>query len=117
MVDLECGAFQGSQAKYSSDGQHHASLKGSLRIPGHLDPARTVWFDDLTLTQNDDGTTELVGPLSDRLLTRLRDLGATLLLVEQLPAGGAEPVGYVEDLEQSDFMTPMSAWNWGDVKT
>jgi hypothetical protein len=66
VVDPECGAFQGSQAKYSSDGQHHASLKGSLSIRGHLDPAGTVWFDDLTLTQNDDGTTELVGPLSDQ---------------------------------------------------
>jgi hypothetical protein len=97
VVAPECGAFQGSQAKYSSDGQHHTSLKGSLRIRGHLDPAWTVWFDDLTLNQNDDGTTELVGPLSDQsalygLLARLRDLRATLLLVEQLPASGAEPI-------------------------
>ena len=61
-----------------------------IRIAGHLDPAWTAWFDDLTLTQEDDGTTELVGPLSDQsalygLLARLRDLGATLLMVEQLP--------------------------------
>lgn len=67
-----------------------------IRIRGHLDPAWTVWFDDLSLSQKDDGTTELVGPLSDQsalygLLARLRDLGATLLLVEQLPASGAEP--------------------------
>ena len=60
-----------------------------IRIRGHLDPAWTVWFDDLILTQADDGTTELVGPLSDQsalfgLLSRLRDLGATLLMVEQL---------------------------------
>jgi hypothetical protein len=49
------------------------------------------WFDELTLTQQEDGTTELVGPLSDQaalygLLARLRDLGAMLLMVEQLPA-------------------------------
>ena len=60
-----------------------------VRVRGHLDPTWTVWFDELTLTQTDDGTTELVGPLSDQsalygLLARLRDLGATLLLVEQL---------------------------------
>jgi hypothetical protein len=60
-----------------------------IRIRGHLDPAWTVWFDELALTQQDDGTTELVGPLSDQsalygLLARLRDLGATLLMVEQL---------------------------------
>jgi hypothetical protein len=60
-----------------------------VRVRGHLDPTWTVWFDELTLTQTDDGTSELVGPLSDQsalygLLARLRDLGATLLLVEQL---------------------------------
>jgi hypothetical protein len=60
-----------------------------IRISGHLDPAWTTWFDGLTLIQKDDGTTELLGPLSDQsalygLLARLRDLGATLLLVEQL---------------------------------
>jgi len=65
-----------------------------VRIRGHLDPAWTVWFDELTLTEQDDGTAELVGPLPDQsalygLLARLRDLGATLLLVEQLPP--AEP--------------------------
>ena len=41
----------------------------------------------MNLAQADDGTTELVGPLVDQaalfgLLARLRDLGATLLLVE-----------------------------------
>ena len=69
-----------------------------IRIRGHLDPAWTAWFDELTLTQKDDGTAELVGPLSDQsalygLLARLRDLGATLLLVEQVAASGAEPSG------------------------
>jgi hypothetical protein len=69
-----------------------------VRIRGHLDPASTAWFDELTLTQKDDGTAELLGPLSDQsalygLLARLRDLGATLLLVEQLPGSGAEPRG------------------------
>lgn len=69
-----------------------------IRIRGHLDPAWTAWFDELTLTQKDDGTAELVGPLLDQsalygVLARLRDLGATLLLVEQLSASGAEPAG------------------------
>jgi hypothetical protein len=59
-----------------------------IRIRGHLGPAWTVWFDEFTLTQKADGTTELVGPVSDQsalygLLARLRDLGATLLMVEQ----------------------------------
>jgi hypothetical protein len=60
-----------------------------IRIRGHLDPAWSTWFDSLTVTQADDGTTELAGPLADQaalfgLLAQLRDLGATLLLVERL---------------------------------
>ena len=60
-----------------------------IRIDGHLDPVWSDWFDDLVITQEDDGTTTLVGPLVDKaalygLLSRLRDLGATLLLVERL---------------------------------
>jgi hypothetical protein len=60
-----------------------------IRIRGHLDPVWSTWFDSLTVIQADDGTTELAGPLVDQaalfgLLARLRDLGATLLLVERL---------------------------------
>jgi hypothetical protein len=77
-----------------------------VRIRGHLDPASTAWFDELTLTQKDDGTAELLGPLSDQsalygLLARLRDLGATLLLVEQLPASGTEPVSALSTILNS----------------
>jgi hypothetical protein len=69
----------------------------AVRAVGHLDPAWTEWFAELAVTQKDDGTTELVGQFSDQsalygLLARLRDLGATLLMVAQLPASGAEPV-------------------------
>jgi hypothetical protein len=64
-----------------------------IRIRGHLDPSWSAWFDSLTVTLEDDGTTELAGPLIDQgalfgLLARLRDLGATLLLVERLTADG-----------------------------
>ena len=63
-----------------------------IHIQGHLDPAWSAWFDGLTVTQTDDGTTELAGPLADQaalfgVLAGLRDLGATLLLVERLDAG------------------------------
>jgi hypothetical protein len=63
-----------------------------IHIRGHLDPAWSTWFDGLTVTRANDGTTELAGPLADQaalfgLLAGLRDLGATLLLVERLEAG------------------------------
>jgi hypothetical protein len=67
-----------------------------IRIRGHLEPAWSAWFDSLTVAQADDGTTELVGPLVDQaalfgVLARLRDLGATLLLVEHLTAEPPQP--------------------------
>jgi len=62
-----------------------------IRIRGHLDPAWSDWFDGLAVIQETDGTTTLAGPLVDQaalygLLSRLRDLGATLLVVERLTA-------------------------------
>lgn len=66
-----------------------------VRILGHLDPAWSTWFDGLTITQAEDGSTTLTGPLADQsalygLLSRLRDLGATLLAVERLPPGSPD---------------------------
>jgi hypothetical protein len=60
-----------------------------IRIRGHLDAAWSDWFDGLTIAQEDDGTTTLEGTLVDQaalygLLSRMRDLGATLLAVERL---------------------------------
>jgi hypothetical protein len=62
-----------------------------VRFRGHVDPTWSTWFDSLSVIHTDDGTTELAGPLVDQaalfgLLARLRDLGATLLLVERLTA-------------------------------
>ena len=67
-----------------------------VRIRGHLDPGWSTWFDNLTISQEDDGTTTLTGPLVDQaalygLLGRLRDVGATLLSVESLTGGEVRP--------------------------
>jgi hypothetical protein len=69
-----------------------------IRVRGHLDPRWSAWLQDLDTIHHDDGTTALVGPLVDQaalygLLTRLRDLGATLLEVERLdpPEEGRTP--------------------------
>jgi hypothetical protein len=66
-----------------------AAARYRIRIRGHLDPVWSTWFDNLTVTTLGDGTTELYGQLVDQaalfgLLAGLRDLGATLLLVERL---------------------------------
>lgn len=62
-----------------------------LRIDGHLGEHWSTWFDGLTLTHADDGTTILRGPVTDQaelhgLLAKVRDLGATLLSVNAIDA-------------------------------
>ena len=57
-----------------------------LQVAGHLDDHWSPWFGDLTLTHEDDGTTSLTGAVSDQaelhgLLTKIRDLGVTLVSV------------------------------------
>jgi hypothetical protein len=37
-----------------------------FRVEGHLDAHGAAWFDDLTLTQDNDGTTTLVGLVQDQ---------------------------------------------------
>jgi hypothetical protein len=56
-----------------------------LRADGHLDHW-SPWFGDLTLIHHDDGTTSLTGAVADQselhgLLTKIRDLGVTLISV------------------------------------
>ena len=62
-----------------------------LRIEGHLAEHWSTWFDGLTLTHADDGTTILRGPVADQaelhgLISKVNDLGATLLSVNAVAA-------------------------------
>lgn len=58
-----------------------------FRVKGHLDPFWQEWFDHLTITHEQDGTTLLSGPIQDQaalygILIKMRDLGLTLLSLE-----------------------------------
>jgi hypothetical protein len=60
-----------------------------LRVDGHLGDHWAAWFAGFTLSHEDDGTTALTGVVADQaqlhgLLSRVRDLGVTLLSVEVL---------------------------------
>ena len=88
----------------SSDLGRPAHTHYELRIEGHLDEHWATWFGALTLVRQADGTTVLHGPVTDQaelhgLLTKVRDLGATLILVR---AVGVDP------LEMHDH--PANTW-------
>ena len=60
-----------------------------LTVGEQLDPHWSARLGGLTLTHADDGTTTLTGPVADQaelhgILTRIRDLGVTLISVTPL---------------------------------
>ena len=62
-----------------------------IRIGGHLDARWATWFDGMTLTPDEDGTTVVRGVLADQaalhgVLQRLRDAGLALISVTQIDA-------------------------------
>ena len=57
-----------------------------IRIKGRLDDDWSEWFDDLSVTSDEDGETTLCGPVIDQaalfgLLAKVRDLNLPLLSV------------------------------------
>jgi hypothetical protein len=72
----------------SKDEQHPPELY-EIRIKGHLDDRWADWFEGLSLSQENDGTTLLAGSVVDQsalygLLKKVRDLGMPLISVIQL---------------------------------
>ena len=65
---------------------HAPPQRYEIRVREHLGSRWAAWFDGLTLTADDDGTTVICGPVVDQsalhgVLQKLRDLGITLLSV------------------------------------
>lgn len=65
---------------------HDTSRRYEIRVKGHLDSRWTAWFDGLSVTNEDDGTTTIAGPLADQsdlhgLLQKVRDVGLPLISV------------------------------------
>lgn len=59
-----------------------------IRVRGHLADRWSDWLGGLAVQRQDDGTTELVGPVVDQaalhgVLARIRDLGLPLLCVNR----------------------------------
>ena len=65
-----------------------------IRIEGQLGQQWTDWFDGLSITPGEDGTTLLTGPVIDQsalhgLLKKVRDLGAPLVSVNRMETDGS----------------------------
>ena len=63
-----------------------------ISVSGRLAPRWAAYFEGMTITALDDGTTVLHGPVADQsalhgLLRRLSNLGLPLVSVRPVPAG------------------------------
>lgn len=62
-----------------------------IRVQGHLRTEWSEWFDGMTITQEENGESELFGPVIDQpalhgLLAKVRDLGLSLISVNRVEA-------------------------------
>jgi hypothetical protein len=78
-----------------TQGRHEAG-QYEIRLQGHLDARWSAWFDGMTLTRADDGTTLLNGPVVDQaalhgLLQKVRDVGLPLVSVTHVGPDPTRP--------------------------
>ena len=75
----------------AATGDHREARQYEIRLKGHLAPRWAAWFDGLSLSSEDDGTTIISGLVPDQaalhgLLQRVRDIGLPLVSVTQVEA-------------------------------
>lgn len=69
-----------------------------IRVQGHLDGHWAAWFSGMTLARHRDGSTTILGPVTDQaelhgILARVRDLGVDLVSVTAVPGPGRSGEG------------------------
>jgi hypothetical protein len=65
-----------------------------IRVKGYLDPHWSAWFNGLTISYEEDGSTLLRGLLPDEaalhgVLVKIRDMALPLLAVNRVATGGS----------------------------
>ena len=89
-----------------STAERRCVLQYEIRVDGHLGSRWADWFDGLSLTNEDDGTSLISGPVVDQaalhgLLAKLRDLGIPLVSVIQLSVDAPAEPAELPDLRNS----------------
>ena len=82
-----------------------------IRVKGRLTSRWATWFDGMTLTPADDGTSVISGPVADQsalhgLLRKLSDLGVPLLSVTPTQPNDAETPASTTPTQHTRRSTP-----------
>lgn len=75
--------------KHQAANQSDQPTVYQIRVKGHLDDQWTDWFGDVSIEQEKNGDTLITCPVKDQaalfgLLKRIRDLGISLISINQL---------------------------------
>jgi hypothetical protein len=102
VVALHCRHYRTVRNLMPSPPRRHAPAVYQIRVDGHLDTHWSAHLYDLALRLEDDGTTTLIGVVRDQsqlhgLLTKVRDLGLTLISVRVLDRTQTNATAEVED--------------------
>jgi hypothetical protein len=73
----------------TATGGHDEAGRYEIRLKGHLDSRWATWFDGLSLSSENDGTTIVSGVVADQaalhgLLHKVRDIGLPLISVTRV---------------------------------
>lgn len=68
--------------------EQDGGVRYEIRVSGHLAARWAAWFDGMTLTRKDDGTTVIHGTVADQsalhgLLRKLNDIGVPLISIHR----------------------------------
>jgi hypothetical protein len=79
-------AKEATTMNYLPTDQDHGAGRYEIRVQGHLEPRWGAWFEGMSLTAHDDGTTVIHGIVADQsalhgLLRKLSDIGLPLISV------------------------------------
>ena len=90
----------------TEDRTNGTAAQYEVRVRGQLGSRWAAWFDGLTLTADDDGSTVIRGPLQDQaalhgLIQKLRDLGLPLVSLNQIPLDTTSTTGDSPDHERN----------------
>ena len=70
--------------------------KYRIQVRGHIADRWSDWLEGLAIQRQDDGTTELIGPVVDQaalhgVIARIRDLGLPLMAVDHVTESHGSP--------------------------
>ena len=90
----------------ASTGGYYEPGVYEIRLKGHIAERWAYWFEDLTITLEDNGDTLLTGAVVDQaalhgLLKKVRDLGMPLLAVNRVEPDQAVTQGIKSDFRQN----------------